>query len=178
MTSHEPHRFEPEHYERLGSVVSFVAITKNRTSFFAREAIARDTIRIIEEHARLRRVFVASYCLMPDHMHIDVGPSEECGALQFVNEVKSFSARAAWAHGVHRTIWQRSYWDVIVEPGLDGVRAAMAYTLCNPEDGELVKKWTDHPYCGSLVYPRDELIAMVPPGVNCGRAPRGRRRAH
>ena len=165
MTSHEPHRFRPEHYEGLGTVVSFTSTTKLRAPFFAREPIVRDTIRIMQEHAVLRGVQIATYCFMPDHMHIEVGASDNCGALRFINEIKGLSARASWSHGVHRTIWQRSYWDVIVEPGLDGIRAAMAYTLCNSEDAGLVKQWTDYPWCGSLVYTREELIEIVPPGV-------------
>jgi REP element-mobilizing transposase RayT len=175
MPSHEPNRFEPERYERLGTVVAFVCPTKHRTPFFAREPIVRDTIRIMKELARDHKVFVATYCFMPDHMHIDVGASEKCGALDFIHRLKSFSARASWSHGVHRTIWQRSYWDVIVEPGLDGIRAAMTYTLCNSEDEGLVTKWTDYPYCGSLVYTREELIEQVPPGTNAGREKRRRK---
>src|SRR5688572_29972192 len=155
MPSNEPHRLDPQRYIGLGTVVSFVSTTKCRTPYFAREPIVRDTIRIMEERARVHEVHVASYCFMPDHMHIDVGASDKSSALQYIHELKSFSARASWSHDVHRTIWQRSYWDVIVEPGLDGIQAAMAYTICNPEEAELVTRWTDYPYVGSLVYARE-----------------------
>ncbi len=170
MPSNEPHRLDPQRYIGLGTFVSVTSTTKHRTPFFAREPIARDTIRIMEERARVREVHVASYCFMPDHMHIDVGASDNFSALQFIHELKSFSARASWSHGVHRTIWQRSYWDVIVESGLDGIQAAMAYTLCNPEEAGMAKLWTDYAYGGSLVYTREQLVEMVPPGTNAGRS--------
>ena len=53
---------------------------------------------------------IYAFCVMPDHVHLVVGPSR-CDIVTFVAQFKNLAQRAAWGLGVRGRIWQTSLWD-------------------------------------------------------------------
>ena len=94
---------------------------------------------------------VFAYCLMPNHVHLVLGPSSSCDIVTFVGQFKNLAQRQVWKLGVTGRIWQESFWDRILreEESLDEI---VRYVLHNPVRKGLVERWQDYHFSGSLVY--------------------------
>ena len=125
--------------------------TLARRLIFAEPRIAKAAIDVLHGHARKTGVQVYAYCLMPDHVHLVLGPSSSCDIVTFVGQIKNLAQRQAWKMGVTGRIWQESFWDRFLreEESLDEVAR---YVLNNPVRKGLVEKWRDYEFSGSLVY--------------------------
>ena len=97
---------------------------------------------------------VFAYCLMPNHVHLVLGPSSSCDIVTFVGQFKNLAQRQVWKLGVTGRIWQESFWDRILreEESLDEI---VRYVLHNPVRKGLVERWQDYHFSGSLVYDLD-----------------------
>ena len=93
---------------------------------------------------------VYAYCLMPNHVHLVLGPSPKHDIIVFVGQFKNMAQRAVWSKGVTGRIWQASFWDRFLreEESLDEI---VMYVLHNPVRKGLVEKWQDYYFSGSLV---------------------------
>ena len=129
--------------------------TQNRRTIFAEPGIARAAIGVLHGHARKTGVPVYAYCLMPNHVHLVIGPSSSCDIVTFVGQFKNLAQRQVWKLGETGRIWQASFWDRFLreEENLDEV---VRYVLNNPVRQGLVEKWQDYHFSGSLVYDLDE----------------------
>jgi putative transposase len=152
MEKQGPPRLDEAVYNAPGTIAFVTAVTKHRVRFFEREAISKMAINVLHERSARDHVPIYAYCFMPDHMHLVVGASRSCGITRFMRELKSFVARGSWPLGVHRTVWQRSYYDTIERTPDDELWGDVRYTFRNPVDDKIVENWWDYPYSGSTVF--------------------------
>jgi putative transposase len=147
-----PPRLDEAVYNVPGTIAFVTAVTKHRVRFFERKDIAKMAIGVLLERAERDDVPVYAFCFMPDHMHLVIGASPSCGIARFMRELKSFVARGSWPLGVHRTVWQRSYYDTIERTPEDELWGDVRYTFKNPVEDKLVESWADYPYSGSNMF--------------------------
>jgi len=144
-------RLQPEAYAQAGAVCSVTIAVEGRRPRFADAAAAAAAIQVLKQHASRTGVLVYAYCIMPDHVHLLLGPSETCDLVQFVGQFKNLAQRAIWRQGVRGRIWQLSFWDRFLRSDED-LRQAVEYVLHNPVVAGLVEHWRDYPFAGSLVF--------------------------
>jgi putative transposase len=155
---HRPFRLDDAVYKEPGLVAHVVSATLRRRPFFARDDIAQMMMQVLRTTSAKHDVPLYAFCLMPDHVHLVVGASRKLGIVDFVSEVKAVSARASWAFNVHKTIWQESFRDEVIEQEDDRKAwAAVRYTFRNPVDARMVKTWSDHPYSGSTEFAKHQV---------------------
>jgi REP element-mobilizing transposase RayT len=144
-------RLDREVYARLNAVCSVTIAVLERRPVFADQVIASGAVDVLRRLASESGVPVYGYCVMPDHVHIVLGPSATCDIVTFVGRFKSLAVRAAWNHGVRGTFWQRSFWDHFVRSD-ETVESVVRYVLWNPVRSGLVARWQEYPFSGSLVF--------------------------
>jgi REP element-mobilizing transposase RayT len=148
---HKRIRLERDRYADLGSVCALTTATAYRRPLFAERALARAACRVLVRHAQRRQVPLYGYCLMPDHLHLVVGPSPECDIARFVGQTKNLIQRAVWASDVASLIWQRSFWDRFIRSE-EQVERVVEYVLNNPVRAGLAASWRDYPFSGSEMF--------------------------
>jgi putative transposase len=124
---------------------------RGRQPVFADPDLARAAVEALRAHSARQGVLVYGYCVMPDHVHLVLGPSQGCDIVTFVGQFKNLVLRVAWARGRQGSFWQASFWDHFVRLE-EGLRAAVEYVLANPVRRGLVNDWRDYPFAGSLVF--------------------------
>ena len=144
-------RLERPAYQQPGSVCSITIVVNDRRPIFASLQMAEAAVEILEEHARRRAVAVYAYCVMPDHVHLLLSPSETCDVITFVGEFKSLVQRAAWEQGTAGHVWQRSFWDHLLRAD-EELEQAVSYVVNNPVRAGLVDAWMHYPFAGSLTW--------------------------
>ncbi len=144
-------RLSAVEYARPGAVCSLTIAVRDHRPVFADHAPAPATVEVLRTHAAKRGVPVYAYCVMPDHVHLVVGPSQGCDIAAFVGQFKNLVLRAAWARGIRGSFWQESFWDHFIRLD-EGLRAAVEYVLANPVRRGLADDWREYPFAGSLVY--------------------------
>jgi putative transposase len=138
----------------MGIICSVTIGTRARRSVFAEPGIAQAANDVLHGHACRTGVQVFAYCLMPNHVHLVLGPSSSCDIVTFVGQFKNLAQRQVWKLGVTGRIWQESFWDRFLreEESLDEI---VRYVLHNPVRKGLVERWQDYHFSGSLVYDLD-----------------------
>ncbi len=144
-------RLDPTAYAQAGAICSVTLCTAGRVRIFADAARATAAVEALKTHAAETRVPVYAYCVMPDHVHLVLGPSPTCDIVAFVGQVKNLVQRAVWRLGVEGRFWQRSFWDHFLRQDED-VEIAVRYVLNNPVRAGLVREWREYPFSGSLVF--------------------------
>ena len=128
---HKRIRLDPEVYAKLGAVSSITIAVRDRQPVFADSAVAAEAVEVLRSHAAKTGVSVYGYCVMPDHIHLVLGPSETCDITTFVGQFKNLAQRAAWQHGMKGAFWQKSFWDHFLRIKED-VDTTAEYVLNNP----------------------------------------------
>ena len=90
------------------------------------------------------------YCIMPDHIHLVIGPSPTCDIIQFVAQFKFQALRASWQRGVKGSFWQQGFWDHFLRSD-EGVERVVKYVLNNPVRKGMVETWRGYEFAGSLM---------------------------
>ncbi len=144
-------RLDPSVYAETGCVCSITISTRERKSIFSDAALASACVDLLTSLAADSGVKVFAYCLMPDHVHLLISPSDRKSIIDFVREFKSLSARLAWQYGHDGRIWQQSFYDRFLRREEDEKLAA-TYILNNPVRKGMTEEWNDYPYSGSLGY--------------------------
>ena len=120
----------------LGHPVHLTLATARRAPVLLNPLLAR---QVVDLAAREPDTMAA--CLMPDHFHWLVVPSESPGIL--VRRFKLSSLKVAWGLGMKGTLWQRSFYDHVVRDEEDLART-LRYIVENPVEEGLVdcaEKW-------------------------------------
>ena len=149
---HKRIRLDPGSYAQLGAICSISIGVKDRQPVFAASTVAAAAVEVLLAHAGKTGVPIYGYCVMPDHIHLVLGPSSGCDLITFVGQFKNMAQRAAWSSGVKGTFWQTSFWDHFVRAEED-VERVVQYVLDNPVRRGLVHDWKDYSFSGSLVFP-------------------------
>ncbi len=135
-------------YAQSGSVCSLTIAVRDRRPIFADHDLASAAVEVLRTHSAKLEVPVYACCVMPDHVHLVLGPSPTCDTITFVGQFKNLVLRVAWARGVQVSFWQPSFWDHFVRAD-EGLRATVEYVLANPVRWGLAKEWRDYPFAGS-----------------------------
>jgi len=95
------------------------------------------------------------YCLMPDHLHIVLSPSNVNksesvkGILDLIASFKSYTTKLWWDFGGEGPLWQRSSYDEVID-SMGNVDQLILYVLNNPVRKGLVDHWKDYQYSGIM----------------------------
>ena len=144
-------RLDRQLYGELGAICSVTIGARERRAVFTRPAAAEAAVEVLRAHSGSTGVKVYVFCVMPDHVHLVLGPSEECDIITFVGQFKNLAQRAVWKHGIRSRIWQTSFWDHFLRADED-LEHVVDYVLNNPLRKGLVTEHRDYPYAGSLVF--------------------------
>lgn len=148
---HKRIRLDAPSYGELGAICSTTMAVRDRQCVFSDPAIAGAAVGVLRTHAGKTGVPIYGYCLMPDHIHLVLGPSSNRDIITFIGQYKNLAQRAAWSAGVRGTIWQTSFWDHFLRAEED-IERVVQYVLDNPVRRGLVHDWKDYPFSGSLVF--------------------------
>jgi putative transposase len=141
---------DKEAYSTPGQAVHVIIGTRNGEPYFKDHILARGLLRILKELASEKDVEIHAYCIMPEHVHLVLGPSDKTGVIEFVRSLKG--RFKAWSRGEGVTFfWQRSFYDHVLRKD-GGVLEVVKYVLGNPVRGGLSEEAGDYPFAGSLVY--------------------------
>jgi len=144
-------RLNASSYAQVGGICSVTIAVQARTPVFADRAVASSAVQVLREHATRTGVRIDAFCVMPDHVHIVLGPSVACDVITFVGQFKNLAQRAAWAQGVQGAFWQNRFWDRFLRAE-EQLERVVEYVLNNPVRRGLVEHWKDYPFSGSLEF--------------------------
>ena len=96
-------RLDHEVYSQPSRICSITIAVKDRRPILSDPAIATAAVAVLHAHAARTGVPVYAYCVMPDHVHLLIGPSPTCDIMTFVGQFKNLAQRAAWQHGIRGT---------------------------------------------------------------------------
>ncbi len=142
-----PLRLRPDVYADVNAVCSVTVAVKGRVPVFADPAVAQAVADTLRDHARHTGVIVAAHCVMPDHVHLVVSPSERCDVITFVGQFKNLAQRAAWRLGVAGAFWQPRFWDHFVRNNED-LDSPIRCVLENPVRAGIVDAAEDYAFSG------------------------------
>ncbi|MDO8463254.1 MAG: transposase [bacterium] len=161
-----------------------------RSAAFQDHALAGIAVRAIGDAAVDAGVVVHAYCVMPDHVHVllevregvnpsptnpdEAFPAHHGGGVSsrplveaqppmiaFIRLLKGRTiAGARRQHLVHHSFWQRSFYDYFLRHG-ETIEVVTRYILNNPVRGQLVARWDQWPWSGSLVLSHEDLVAVM-----------------
>jgi putative transposase len=142
-------RLDASVYAEPGRLCSITIAVKARRRVFGNRAVAEATVAVLKHLADRHGVPIHAYCIMPDHVHLLLEPSESCDIVTFVGQFKNLAQRAAWKLGVQGAFWQLSFWDHFLRFDED-VAIASIYIFENPVRAGLANTVHEYPYSGSL----------------------------
>jgi len=142
------------HYR--GPYIYFItSTTKNKRKTFLDYSFGKAVIQHLRGIKLRTDCKIYVYCLMPDHVHLLLSPSENGKDLsEIMQEIKGGSTKIFWESGGKGKLWQRGFYDHIVRKQED-LREIAIYILNNPVRKGLVDQCKDYPLCGMI----DELPA-------------------
>ena len=105
---------------------------------------------MVIETAKENQIKVYAYCVMPDHIHLLLEPSESMGIIEFVRYVKGrFST---WCRKNNRKMrFQKSFYDHLLRKEED-VYGTAKYIMGNPVRAGIEARVGNYPFAGSLVF--------------------------
>ena len=143
MHRRRPAHASPEHYADPDE--RFHLTLKAHPRFDAWPDPVRDVIwQATLDELRLDRVHVLVACLMPNHLHLLVGPAK-FDVVHFVDAFKSWTTRLAWKAGVDGAIRQPGMWDRTIRNDEDSEVVA-DYIVRNPVTAGMVEEERAWPY--------------------------------
>jgi REP-associated tyrosine transposase len=153
--SRRPPRLEGFNYKGP-YIYSLTASTYRRQHAFAVSEFAGSAAEQLLQHAGKHGFKIIAYCLMPDHVHVELR-----GLSASADMRKCFESWRQWtgfrwkrSRGIH--LWEEGYWDYVLRQNEDPVRIA-AYIINNPVRAGLVSSVFDYPYVGSSEHSLKEL---------------------
>jgi putative transposase len=133
-----------------------------REPVFFEEGDYRFYLDLIAEAARRSKTVIASYCLMPNHVHFLMVPSHGDGLRQtFAEAHRRYSGAINARHQWTGHLWQGRF----SSTAMDGRHflAAIAYVALNPVRAGLVARAADWPWSSTraLLAGRDDGVVKV-----------------
>ena len=97
-----------------------------------------------------RRVFVGTYVLMPDHLHLFVSISGESTSLQkWMKSLKNALSKALRSGGISSPHWQKTFFDHALRSA-ESYAQKWDYVRNNPVRAGLVENCLAWPYAGEI----------------------------
>ena len=156
MTLEKKHRLSLPCYE--GHVrASFTMCIKNRQPIFVNSQIIDNFLDIFNSSIKKHHCINWIYLFMPDHMHLILeGKNTNANVWKAVVLFKQKTGY--WlAKNMPEACWQKDFFDYLHRKERD-LKNHIFYILDNPVKGNIVEKWQDYPYKGSLDYNLSEII--------------------
>jgi putative transposase len=145
-------RLDAELYATAGSVGFFTICAYARSSPFTTPELNDAVIAVLLQECQRMDIDMYVYCLMPDHLHILIGPREDRSSmLALADQFKGKSTRESWSHGQQGKLWQKRSYDHLVRRTEDP-QAIARYILDNPVRRGLVHHCDHYPWA-ALVDP-------------------------
>ena len=118
---------------------------------FREDRVARLVTENVEHYCALLDYRLYGYCLMPDHLHLLLSPSENGPPLgEWLKRFKGFTSREFSMAGGTPPLWQRSAHDHICRQGETAERV-LGYIVNNPVRAGLVEDWMAWPWTGVII---------------------------
>ncbi len=137
-------RLARESYEIPSQIFSVMICTCNRRSLFRNEAWAKLVLTTLNTGPFGRQAELYAFCLMPDHIHIQLSPME-ANLVNLISRWKSFTANLLRREGLIGPCWQRGFYDHAIRKEED-IRIVAEYIVNNPVRAGFVKNWVDYPF--------------------------------
>ena len=118
-------------------------------------------LKWLGEYAAARRVGIAAYCLMSNHVHLILIPATGDGLQEVLKPLHMrYAQRVNRAHGQQGHVWQGRYFSSVLDE--DYFRAALRYVELNPVRARMVEKAEDYRWSsarGHCGLARDPLLS-------------------
>jgi len=137
-------RLEKESYEISSQIFSVTICTKDRRPLFRNKTWANLVLTSLETGHFRRQTRLYAFCLMPDHIHIQLSPLE-ANLVDLISRWKSFTANLLRRKGLIGPCWQRGFYDHAIRKDED-IRATAEYVVNNPVRAGFVENWVDYPF--------------------------------
>jgi len=133
-------RYHPPKNQRLDSnlyqqtnQVTFITIRAyQHASPFGEAQLCQVVIDTLLEEQERQVCGILAYCLMPDHLHYLIRPTQEGrSVLTFTDQYKGKTTHRAWKMGWQGKLWEPRYYDHLVRSD-ESLDALIAYILNNP----------------------------------------------
>ena len=121
---------------------------------------------LLAEAAKAAGVGVWSYCLMPNHVHLIVTPSDEDGLWRTFRKVhRDYTVHINARMRTTGHLWQGRYGSVAMDEG--HLISALRYVALNPVRARLVERAGDWRWSstGALLAGRDDAVVTVAPAL-------------
>jgi REP element-mobilizing transposase RayT len=135
-------------YADTSAICSVTIAVKDRQAVFANQRAAAAAVAVLHTLARQTGVRLHAWCVMPDHVHLLLSPSDRCDIVTFVGQFKNLAQRAAWTSGVVGAFWQASFWDHFLRRD-EHFGSAVRYILENPVRAGLAAGVGNYPFVGT-----------------------------
>ena len=142
-------RLVADRYSEPGRVFSITLCVRDRRPVFNDGVFARHTIDFLRALSTMTGARLYAYCLMPDHVHLLLGPSPAISVPGFVGRWKTLCAREWLRRTNQASFWRRSFFDHALRQDEDLLRVGN-YILMNPVRAGLVERPDDYGLSGSL----------------------------
>ncbi|MPZ14844.1 MAG: hypothetical protein GEU73_10560 [Chloroflexi bacterium] len=144
-------RLSAANYANTNEICSVTITVRGRQPVFANSLVAAGAVAVLRSLAAARQVRIFAFCVMPDHVHLVMSPSERCSVITFVGQFKNLVLRSSWKHGVVGSFWQQGFWDHFLRAD-EELRGAVEYVLANPARAGLVEDAHLYPHSGSIEF--------------------------
>src|SRR5574342_1253013 len=124
-------RLAPEAYAEMGAVCSVTIAVRDRRPVYAEVRAAAAAVDVLRDHATRTGVPIYGYCVMPDHVHLVLGPSVSHDIVAFVGQFKNLAQRALWNLGLRGRAWQVGFYDHCLRAD-EQVERGVLYVLEDP----------------------------------------------
>jgi REP element-mobilizing transposase RayT len=137
-------RLKKEAYSKQNQIFSITICTKDRKSLFKNSEWTTVIIDTLKTGPFGKNVKCYAYCLMPDHLHLQISPIAD-NLIDQINRWKSYTTNLLQKFGLKGPCWQRSFYDHALRNDED-IKTVAEYIVNNPVRSKLVKNWTDYPF--------------------------------
>ena len=131
-------------YEISSQIFSVTICTWNRRSLFRNATWANLVLTSLETGHFRRQTRFYAFCLMPDHVHIQLSPME-ANLVDLVSRWKSFTANLLRRDGLIGPCWQRGFYDHVLRKEED-IRTSAECIVNNPVHADFVENWVYYPF--------------------------------
>jgi len=113
-------RLDPELYQLTGYITFITISAYNDLRPFTNLSLNQQIIETLQTEVARLPCAVYTYCLMPDHLHYLISPSQDRASGEtFTNQFKGKPTNLSWKFGWHGKLWQPRFYDHIVRADED-----------------------------------------------------------
>ena len=139
-------------YYEPGNAYFLTTVTKDRKEIFLNNSLCRILLVSLEYYKIILEYKVLGFCIMPDHLHLIIKPSDRFNPSFIMKMVKgSFTRKVNKLNDTKGSYWQSSFFDEVIRNDYQ-LRTQLQYVHDNPVKAGLVEKEEDYPYSSSKQY--------------------------